>query len=211
MQSLTPTDGQAPNPGFQQYYPMASRNLYGQPAPQVPPAPIPASKPTPPAHHSPYGAPPSSYPSSGFDDQSFGLGGRYGDANKAGTPQSGAAQGQQNPQPIGGSIPQSYPSQQQGIHSFLGGNSTPSSSLGSGQPARQAGTPDDNFKAQPGAAASGATAGAGRTQPQQPQAAQQGFNSYPYGGYQNHDWSPYGQQQQHYSGSRNGGYTGWQQ
>lgn len=182
---------------------MAGRNLYGQPAPQAPPAPIPTNKPTPPAaHHSPYGAP--SYPSSsGFDDQSFGLG-RYGDSNKAAAaPQSGAgAQGQQNPQPIGvgaGSLPQSYPSQQ-GIHNFLGGPAS-----GSAQPNRpQAGTPEDSFKAQGAGNAASTPAAGARVQPQQPQA--QAFASYPYGGgYQSHEWSQYGH-------SRNGGYqSGWQQ
>lgn len=182
---------------------MAGRNLYGQPAPQAPPAPIP-NKPTPPAaHHSPYGGPQGYPSSSGFDDQPYGLG-RFGDNKAGGAPQgAGATQGQQTPQPIGASYPG-----QQGLHNFLGG----SGSTGSAQPNRpQAGTPDDGFnKNQTGAsntsAPGGASAGA-RNQPNQPQ--QQAFASYPYGGYQNHDWSPYGQQ--HYSGSRNGGYSGWQQ
>lgn len=130
--------------------------------------------------------------------------------------QSGA-QSQQTPQPIGaGSLPQSgYPSQQ-GLHNFLGGGiNTPTGSSGTQQPSRpQAGTPEDSFKGQ-GAGSqqsgAGAAAGARGAQPQQPQ-TQQAFASYPYAGYQSHDWSPYGQQQQHYGGSRNGGYSGgWQQ
>lgn len=191
---------------------MAGRQLYGQPPSHQPPAPIPTNKPTPPTH-SPYGAP-NPYPSSGFEDQSYGLG-RFGDSNKgSGNLQSG--QNQQNPQPIGaGSLPQSgY--QQQGLHNFLGGGiNTPTGAAGSQQPNRpQAATPEDSFKGQgaggqqSGAGAAGA--GARGAQPQQPQ-TQQAFASYPYGGYQSHDWSPYGQQQ-HYGGSRNGGYTGgWQQ
>jgi hypothetical protein len=202
--------GHTHTPGFQQYYPMAGRQLYGQPPSHQPPAPIPTNKPTPPTH-SPYGAP-NQYPSSGFEDQSYGLG-RFGDSNKAsGNLQSG--QNQQNPQPIGaGSLPQSgY--QQQGLHNFLGGGiNTPTGAAGSQQPNRpQAGTPEDSFKGQSAGgqqSGAGAAAGARGAQPQQPQ-TQQPFASYPYAGYQNQDWSPYGQQG-HYGGSRNGGYTGWQQ
>lgn len=178
---------------------MAGRQLYGQPAPQ-PPAPMAASKPAPPAH-SPYGAP-ASYgaTSGGFDEQSFNIGGgRYSETNK-GAPQA-ATQTQQTPQPIGAA----YNTQQQGLHNFLGGAASSAAS----QPNRpQAGTPDDNFK-QTAASATGA-----RAQPAQPQTqaqGQAGFNSYPYGqGYQNQDWSQYGQQQQQQYGSRNG-YQGWQQ
>ncbi|WVW78945.1 hypothetical protein I302_100908 [Kwoniella bestiolae CBS 10118] len=211
--------GQAPQAGFQQYYPLAQRNLYGQPAPQAPPAPIQGNKPQPPSSHSPYGGPPS-YPSSAtYDDQSFGGGlGRYGDS-KAQQQQTPGSQAQAQAQGQNTLAPGSYNSQQSGLHNFLGSSTSASSATGTtpsgvagsaGRP--QATTPDDGFKTQ--------TQGRGTTQIQQnqaanPQAAQQGFNSYPYGGnaggvggYGAQDWSHYGQAG-HY-GSRNG-YQHWQQ
>lgn len=202
-------DGQAPNPGFQQYYPLASRNLYGQPNPQAPPQPIPQAKPSPAAAHSPYGGP-SPYQSSAYDDQSS-LGGasRYGESKGA---------GQQTQQQA---APQSYQSQAGGLHNFLGMN-TPSAT-GSGASRQQASTPDDSFKSQT-TGSTGAQAGQGnglqgglnRQNPQQGlaghQQQQHGAFNYPYGaagGYGNQDWAQYGQQQHQY-GSRNG-YSHWQQ
>ncbi|ADV25808.1 Hypothetical protein CGB_N3110W [Cryptococcus gattii WM276] len=204
--------GQAPQAGFQQYYP---RNLYGQPAPQAAPAPIPAAKPQP--TQSPYGAPPS-YPAFN-NEESFGSLGRYDSkpAQPAGQP---PAQGQSA---IGGS----YGSQ--GLHGFLGMNNA---QAGSARP--QAPNASEDFKvASSGSnstasnanatAASGTagTSGAGVAQAQrasnQPTAIQaqqqgqqgqqqQGFGSYPYGGgYGGQDWGQYGG---HY-GSRT--YSHWQQ
>jgi len=187
------TDGQAPQPGFQQYYPLAGRNHYGQPTPQAPAAAIPqASKPSPAPAHSPYGGH-QSYPSSAYDDQSSLSMGRYGESK----PQQ---QAQAQPQP-------SFQSQQ-GLQNFLGMN-TPSASSASSR--HQAGTPDDSFKtAQSGSAASRPQPAA-QGQANQPQSAQHqqgGFGNYPgYGAYQSQDWSQYGQ---HYGGSRNG-YSQWQQ
>ncbi|WVF70414.1 hypothetical protein IAT40_005204 [Kwoniella sp. CBS 6097] len=201
--------GQAPQGGFQQYYPLAARNLYGQPAPQAPPAPIPSSKPQPPTSHSPYGGPPS-YPSSAtYDDQSFGGLGRYGDSKTQG---GQGAQGQTPAQAQQGQgqstlAPGSYNSQSGagGIHNFLGSSG---SSAASQANRPQATTPDDGFKSAQGAvgAQSRASAAGGPQQGLGPQ-AQHGFASYPYGGgYGGQDWGQYGG---HY-GSRNG-YNHWQQ
>ncbi|WVR04267.1 hypothetical protein IAU60_001267 [Kwoniella sp. DSM 27419] len=202
--------GQAPQAGFQQYYPLAGRNLYGQPAPQAPPAPIPSNKPQPPSTQSPYGGPPS-YPSaSAYEDQSFGGLGRYGDAKAQ---QGQGAQGQ-TPQSQQGQAqstlaPGSYNSQSGaagGIHNFLGGHS-PSvgagSNAGSQASRPQAATPEDGFKSQQAQQ----TRGGPQQQAQQAQ-GQHGFASYPYGGgYGGQDWGQYGGG--HY-GSRNG-YNHWQQ
>ncbi|KAK8846580.1 hypothetical protein IAR55_005666 [Kwoniella newhampshirensis] len=205
--------GQAPQAGFQQYYPLAARNLYGQPAPQAPPAPIPQSnKPQAPPAQSPYGAPPS-YPSSAsYDEQSFGGLGRYGDskAQQAGQVQSQGAQtagagGAQNS--LNSASP--YNSQSAGgagLHNFLGNNaiSAPGSGAGASQASRpQAATPEDGFKSAPGVQARPQ----GNNNVPQAQGGQ-GFGSYPYGGgYGGQDWGQYGGQQY---GSRNG-YSHWQQ
>ncbi|WRT65211.1 uncharacterized protein IL334_002154 [Kwoniella shivajii] len=219
--------GQAPQAGFQQYYPLAGRNLYGQPAPQAPPAPIPSNKPQPPTSQSPYGGPPS-YPSSAsYDDQSFGGGlGRYGESKTQSTPgagQQGSAVGVGAGQSL---APGSY--NQQGLHNFLGtsNTSTTGGSASSQVNARaQATTPDDGFKS---SASSQQQGGAARSQNQIQQGInpnnaasaaaqnqnQQGFSSYPYGGaggaggYGGQDWGHYGAAG-HY-GSRNG-YQQWQQ
>ncbi|ORY24864.1 hypothetical protein BCR39DRAFT_545589 [Naematelia encephala] len=182
--------GQAPQAGFQQYYPLAGRNLYGQPNPQAqPPQPIPqANKPTPPAAQSPYGAP-SSYPSSAYDEQTFGLG-RYGEQAK---PQAPSAAGQ-GPAPVtqpSNPAQQSYQSQGQGLHGFLGIN-TPSATSAGSRP--QATTPDEGFKP--------TTSAASRPQQSGQQPAQQAFGNYQYGNGYGQDWSQYGY-------GRNG-YAGWQ-
>ncbi|WWD21897.1 hypothetical protein CI109_106385 [Kwoniella shandongensis] len=209
--------GQAPQAGFQQYYPLAARNLYGQPAPQAPPAPIPQStKPQAPASQSPYGVPPS-YPSSAsYDDQSFGGLGRYGDSKpqQAGQgqtqgAQTGAAGGAQSTLNSSGGPYNSQPGAGAGagLHNFLGSNaiSAPGSgAAGSGQASRpQATTPEDGFKSAQGVQARPQ----GNNNVPQAQGGQ-GFGSYPYGGgYGGQDWGQYGGQ--HY-GSRNG-YSHWQQ
>ncbi|WWC87354.1 uncharacterized protein L201_002243 [Kwoniella dendrophila CBS 6074] len=214
--------GQAPQAGFQQYYPLAGRNLYGQPAPQAPPAPIQGNKPQPPSSHSPYGGPPS-YPSSAaYDDQSFGGGlGRYGESKAQNTPGSQQQQAQGGSTGQSSLAPGSYNSQQQsGLHNFLGTSSTTSSNTGASTAAsarQQATTPDDGFKSLGGAGqqarSNATTAAAGQNQQGLNPQAQQGFNSYPYGGnaggYGGQDWGHYGGGG-HY-GSRNGGYQHWQQ
>jgi hypothetical protein len=219
----TRSDGQAPNPAYQQYgYPVAQRGIYGQPAPGAPPAPIPqATKPNPPSTQSPYGNP-GSYPSSvtPFDEQStYGLG-RFGGVG-AGVGVGADSKAPSATQPTSqGAQASSYTSQQgQGLHGFLGMNN-PSATSASSRP--QATTPDEAFKSQgTNSAASqsqggqqGSVVGVGANQgvgagarPQQQQQVPQGFGAYGGygGGYGNQDWSQYG-----YGTGRNG-YSQWQQ
>ncbi|WWC67514.1 uncharacterized protein I206_101422 [Kwoniella pini CBS 10737] len=208
--------GQAPQAGFQQYYPLAQRNLYGQPTPQAPPAPLQGNKPQPPASHSPYGQPPSGYPSSNaYDDQSFGAlgGGRYGESANKASPAVGQAQTSQTGAQGGASslAPGSYNSQQ-GLHNFLGASTT-SSASNVGANRAQATTPDDGFKSQQSSLGGQRSTQQQTQQPaqsNQANAAQQGFNSYPYGGgYGGQDWGHYAAAG-HY-GTRNGYGQHWQQ
>ena len=176
---------------------MAARNLYNQPTPPAAPAPIPQVKPA--QAQSPYGAP--QYPSSGYDDQtpygSAGVGGRFGDSK-----------------------PPAQSNQNQYAHNFLG--------VGQQTAARQqSATPDEGFKSatpQSSASVGAAVPAQGQQVAGQAQGLRgpQGFGAggagagYPYGGGyqaqgQAQDWSQYGQQQQQYGGSRNGGYSQWQQ
>ncbi|ODN75168.1 hypothetical protein L202_06370 [Cryptococcus amylolentus CBS 6039] len=223
--------GQAPQAGFQQYYPIAGRGVYGQPAPQPAPAPIPAK---PQATQSPYGGP-SPYPAFNSEDSAFGGLGRY-DAKPAGAAQPNAAA--QTPAQSGSALGGSYGSQ--GLHGFLGMNNTQAGAARpqgasednkyGGASSNQVGTPNvsaanpsapnSGIAAQQAQAAAQAQAvqqqqqqqrgpsAAGQQQHQPQQAGQQGgFGSYPYGGgYGGQDWGQYGG---HYAGR--GGYSQWQQ
>ncbi|RXK39584.1 hypothetical protein M231_03086 [Tremella mesenterica] len=191
--------GQAPQPGFQQYYPMSQRNLYGQPS-----APLPPAQPKP-------AAPTQSYPFSGvgntYDEQSFASLNRYDKPHVSQTHLG--SHGQHNvphhvpAQAQGQTLSSSYPNTG-GLHSFLGthtttptagANTTNSNSNASNTNAgRQTATPDEGLKGQ-------TQQGQGQTQGQ----ARPG--AYGYGAYGNQEWGQYGG---HYAGNRNG-YSGWPQ
>lgn len=188
---------------------MAGRNLYGQPTPPAPPAPIPQAKPT--QTQSPYGNQHTQpYPSAGYDDQSSfqsAGGGRFGDSKAPSTQGNYANQGLQGFLGVG---QQSTGSRQQTSTSDDGfKSSTPQSSVSA--------TPGAQQGQQTQGQAQGAGAGIGGPGLRGPQGFGAGYQGYNGGGYQAQgqaqaqDWSQYGQ----YSGggaSRNGGgYASWQQ
>jgi hypothetical protein len=200
------TDNQAPQPGFQQYYPLAGRNLYGQPTPPTQPAPIPQAKPA--QTQSPYGGQHTQpYPSAGYDDQSSfnsAGGGRFGESKAPSVQPAYANQGLQGFLGVGAQ--QANASRQQGPTSDDGfKSSTPQSSVSA--------APAQGQQAQQGQA-QGAGAGVGGQGLRGPQGFGAGYPGYNNGGYQAQaqaqDWSQYGQ----YSGggrASGNGYASWQQ
>lgn len=207
--------GQGPQPGFQPYYPLAGRNLYG--GHQQPPPPAQqqggagAGKPA--AAQSPY-----SYPSSNYDD-SLSSFGRYNSAPSAADTKSSAPTPASS-QPAGGAGAGGaggFGANYLGMSSGLGNAGrqnaqTPDEgykSASAGGPGSRLGQPVPQQQGQQGqqqGQGQGGAAGQGQGQAQQAFGNYGGYGGAAAGGYGGYgDWSGYNQGRNGYAGG------GWQQ